>query len=46
MTSEDISEKAQSLVAGKKSVKIDYIWDYKDDYMGRGGLFRRSGGQG
>ena len=46
MTNEEITQKAQLLVDGKRSVKIDYIWAYNPSYMKRGGLERRSGGIG
>ena len=47
MTEEQITKKAQSLIDGKRSVKISGIWDYKKaGYLGRGCLERRSGGVG
>ena len=47
MTQEEIHKKAQSLVAGSRSVKIGAIWDFKKNgYLGRGCLERRGGGVG
>ena len=46
MTNKEIIEKAQSLVDGKKSVKINGMWAYNPSYMGRGCLESRSGGIG
>jgi hypothetical protein len=46
MTDEAISAAAQSLVNGKKSVKINSMWAYNPSYMGRGCLESRSGGIG
>ena len=46
MTSDEVKRNAQSLVDGRVAVKIGGIWDYKKGYLGRGGLFRRSGNIG
>lgn len=46
MTDEEITKKAQSLVDGKRSVKIDGMWAYNPTYLGRGCLESRSGGIG
>ncbi|MCK5604486.1 hypothetical protein KAR91_21530 [Candidatus Pacearchaeota archaeon] len=46
MTNDQVSEKAQSLVDGKRSVKINGMWAYSPTYLGRGCLESRSGGVG
>lgn len=46
MTDEEINKKAQSLVDGKRSVKIHGRWAYNPSYLGRGCLESRSGGVG
>ncbi len=46
MTEQEINKKAQSLVDGKRSVKIIGNWAYNPAYLGRGCLESRSGGIG
>ena len=46
MIEEIINGKAQSLVDGKRSVKINGMWAYNPSYLGRGCLESRSGGIG
>jgi hypothetical protein len=43
MIDKEINKLAQSLVDGKKHIKLITIWDYKTDYNGHKALIRRSG---